>query len=37
MREQFEAVIDGLNDNTFDEFQRAVNETALINRIFGTR
>ena len=37
MREQFEAVIDGLNANKFDQFQRAVNETALINRIFGTQ
>lgn len=37
MREQFEAVIDGLNQNTFSEFQRAVNENALVDRIFGTR
>ena len=37
MREQFEAIINGLNDNNFDQFQRAVNETALVNRIFGTR
>jgi hypothetical protein len=37
MREQFEAVIDGLNDNKFEQFQRVVNETALINRIFGTQ
>ncbi|MDH3862001.1 MAG: hypothetical protein OEU53_09880, partial [Gammaproteobacteria bacterium] len=37
MREQFEAVINGLNDNKFEPFQRAVNETALINRIFGTQ
>jgi hypothetical protein len=37
MREQFEAVINGLNDNKFDQFQRAVNEKALIDRIFGTQ
>jgi len=37
MREQFEAIINGLNDNNFEQFQRAVNETALVNRIFGTR
>lgn len=37
MREQFDAVINGLNDNKFDLFQRAVNEKALINRIFGTQ
>ena len=37
MREQFDAVINGLNDNKFDRFQRAVNEKALVNRIFGTQ
>ncbi|MDH5617223.1 MAG: hypothetical protein OEZ11_01145, partial [Gammaproteobacteria bacterium] len=37
MRKQFEAVIDGLNDNVFDAFQRAVDEDALVSRIFGTR
>jgi len=37
MREQFEAVIDGLNDNTFSDFQRLVDEKALVNRILGTR
>ena len=37
MREQFDAVIDGLNNNTFSEFQSAVNDTALVDRIFGTR
>ncbi len=37
MREQFDAVIDGLNNNTFTEFQRAVDESELVNRIFGTR
>lgn len=37
MREQFEAVIDGLNNNTFKEFQKAVNEKSLVNRILGTR
>lgn len=37
MREQFEAVIDGLNDNTFREFQKAIDDKALVNRILGTR
>ena len=37
MREQFEAVIDGLNDNTFKEFQKAIDEKALVNRVLGTR
>jgi len=37
MREQFDEVIDGLNNNTFSEFQDTINENALINRIFGTR
>lgn len=37
MREQFEEVIDGLNGNTFREFQRLVDEKRFVNRIFGTR
>ena len=37
MREQFDAVIEGLNNNTFSDFERAVDEKALVNRIFGTR
>ena len=37
IREEFEAVIEGLNNNTFSEFQDAINEKALVNRILGTR
>lgn len=37
MREEFAAVIDGLNNNTFSEFQDAIDEDALVNRILGTR
>lgn len=37
MREEFAAVIEGLNDNTFSAFQDAINEKALINRVIGTR
>lgn len=37
MREQFAAVIQGLNDNTFGPFQDAINEKALVNKVFGTR
>ena len=37
MRADFQVVIDGLNGNMFSEFQDAINEKALANRIFGTR
>lgn len=37
IREEFAAVIDALNDNTFSAFQDAINEKALVNRILGTR
>ena len=37
LREQFDEIVEALNDNTFSEFQDAINERALINRIFGTR
>ena len=37
LREQFDEIVEALNDNTFKEFQAAINERALINRIFGTR
>lgn len=37
VREQFDEIVDALNDNTFSEFQGAINERALVNRIFGTR
>ena len=36
MREQFEAVIDGLNNNTFREFHDAIDDKELMSRIFGT-
>jgi hypothetical protein len=37
MRKQFDAVIEGLNGNTFDAFQKAIDQRAFVNRIFGTR
>ena len=37
MREQFDEIVEALNDNKFGKFQGATNERALINRIFGTR
>lgn len=37
LREQLDEIVEALNDNTFSEFQDAINERALINRIFGTR
>lgn len=37
MREQFEEIINDLNENIFSSFQDAVNERELVNRIFGTR
>jgi hypothetical protein len=37
MRAQFEAVIDGLNNNSFSEFHAAVDDDAFLGRIFGTR
>ena len=37
LREQFDQIVEALNDNTFSEFQDAINERALINRIYGTR
>ena len=37
LREQFDEIVEALNDNTFSEFQDAINERALVNRIFGTR
>ena len=36
MREQFEAIIDGLNDNTFRKFHDAIDDKALMSRVFGT-
>jgi hypothetical protein len=37
MREAFTAIIDALNDNTFSDFQDAIDEKALVNRVLGTR
>jgi hypothetical protein len=37
LREQFQAVIDGLNGNTFRQFHEAVDDNTFIARIFGTR
>ena len=37
LQEQFEAVIDGLNDNSFRRFQEAVDDDAFVNRVLGTR
>lgn len=37
IRQEFEAVIEGLNNNTFSTFQDAINERALVDRILGTR
>jgi hypothetical protein len=36
MREQFEAIIDGLNENTFRTFHDAIDDKALMSRVFGT-
>jgi hypothetical protein len=37
LRAQFEAVIDGLNDNSFIPFHEAVDDTAFVARVLGTR
>jgi hypothetical protein len=37
MREQFQAVIDGLNDNSFRQFHEAIDDNAFAARVFGTR
>lgn len=37
MREQFAAVIDGLNDNSFRKFQEAIDDEAFVSRVLGTR
>ena len=37
MREQFDEIVAALNDNKFSEFQDAINERDLLNRIYGTR
>ena len=37
LREQFQAVIDGLNDNSFRRFHEAIDDEAFVNRVLGTR
>ena len=37
LREQFQAVIDGLNDNSFSRFHDAIDDDAFVGRVFGTR
>ena len=37
MREQFLAVIDGLNDNSFSRFQAAIDDESFVSRVLGTR
>ena len=37
LRGQFQAVIDGLNGNTFRQFHEAVDDNTFMARIFGTR
>jgi hypothetical protein len=37
MREQFVAVIDELNDNSFRKFQEAIDDEAFVSRVLGTR
>ena len=36
-RAQFEAIVQGLNENSFERFNRAIDEKALTERIFGSR
>ena len=37
LRAEFEAVIDGLNDNSFRNFHGAINDNEFVDRAFGTR
>ena len=37
LRAQFQAVIDGLNNNSFSEFHDAIDNNAFANRVLGTR
>ena len=37
LRAQFQAVIDGLNDNSFDAFFAAINEKDFLNRVLAAR
>lgn len=34
---EFQAIIDGLNDNTFRRFHDAIDDRSFMNRVFGTR
>ena len=36
-RQEFQAIIDGLNDNTLSDFLDAIDDKAFMNRVFGTR
>ncbi len=36
LRKGFEAVIDGLNENSFKQFHEAVDQKAILNRVIGT-
>ncbi len=37
LRQEFEAVIEGLNDNSYDRFHRATDKKSLRARIYGSR
>jgi hypothetical protein len=37
LRDQFESIIQGLNDNSFDRFNRAISKKDMTARIFGNR
>lgn len=37
LEEQFQAVIDGLNDNSFRRFHDAIDDDAFVGRVLGTR
>ena len=37
LRVQFQAIIDGLNNNSFEEFHQAVDDNAFVSRVLGTR
>ena len=36
-RREFQAIVDGLNDNTFRGFHDAIDDKSFLNRVFGTR
>jgi tetratricopeptide (TPR) repeat protein len=37
LRDQFESIVQGLNDNSFDRFNRAISKKDMTARIFGNR